>query len=197
MADPGDTAPFRPRYMVSLSQPAAESVLPHDVVGLPRLFLVMLRVPAIAKACREREPAIGEPFQLRLLAFEVLRALLVRVAGSERIETYHDRIREVLAAQIAPEAVRRIHGLMVQTLVETRSDDCEALFEHYRGAATTKNASIQAGLAAAKAGTALAFDRAVFFYRHALALTPASSAAPGVEGRIRERAGHGRPAEKR
>ena len=59
----------------------------------------------------------------------------IRSSGSsERVETYHDRIREVLAAQIAPDAVRRIHGLMVQALVERRSDDCEALFEHYRGA---------------------------------------------------------------
>ena len=75
-----------------------------------------------------------------------------------------------------PTTVRRIHGLMVQALVERRSDDCEALFEHYRGAGDPENASIQAGLAAAKASTALAFDRAASFYRHALALTPASSA---------------------
>ena len=35
----------------------------------------------------------------------------IRSSGSsERIETYHDRIREVLAAQMAPDAVRRIHG---------------------------------------------------------------------------------------
>ena len=44
------------RYMVSLSGPAAESTLPSDVVALPRLFPMMLRVPAIARACREREP---------------------------------------------------------------------------------------------------------------------------------------------
>ena len=41
---------------------------------------------------------------------------------------------------------------------------------------------------------ALAFDRAAFFYRHALALTPASSAAPRVEGRTRRRARQRRPA---
>ena len=373
------------RYMVSLSQPAAESVLPHDVVALPRMFPVMLRVPAIARACREREPAISEPFLLRGLAFEVLRELLVRIAdrrrlvisiddlqwadldgallleellrppdapalltvvsfrseevagkpflrklleggdrdmwtslplepmpeteagelvgallpadsplsegqklritreaggspfvleqlaryasvnrmepsraptfaemfdtrlgalspdarrfletlaicgrpmapelvcaacgvarerqslvamlrsshfirssgSSERVETYHDRIREVLAAQIAPDAVRRIHRRMVQTLVERQSDDCEALFEHYRGAGDPENASIQAGRAAEKAGTALAFDRAAFFYRQALALAPASSAAQRVEGRTGQRARQCRPA---
>ena len=30
------------RYLMSLSQPAVESVLPHDIVALPRLFPVML-----------------------------------------------------------------------------------------------------------------------------------------------------------
>jgi hypothetical protein len=73
--------------------------------------------------------------------------------------------------------VRGIHGLIVRALVERRSDDCEALFEHYRGAGDRENASIQAGLAGAKAATALAFDRAAFFYGHALALAPASSFA--------------------
>ncbi|RPH48891.1 MAG: serine/threonine-protein kinase PknK, partial [Lysobacterales bacterium] len=85
---------------------------------------------------------------------------------------------------------------MATTLVGRRSDDCEALFEHYQGAGDDENASIQAGLAAAKASTALAFDRAVFFYRHALALTPTSSAAHAWrEGVANALANAGRPAE--
>ncbi len=83
---------------------------------------------------------------------------------------------------------------MVQALVERQSDDCEALFEHYRGAGDAENAAIQAGLAGEKAGAALAFDRAASFYRHALALAPASSDAQRVAGRARRRAGQRRPA---
>src|SRR6185436_19011227 len=113
-----------------------------------------------------------------------------------RVEAYHDRIREVLAAQIVPDAVRRIHGRMVQALVEQRSDDCEALFEHYRGAGDDNNASIQAGLAGAKAGTALAFDRAAFLYGQALALRPASPAAAAWKEGFADAIAHaGRPAE--
>jgi hypothetical protein len=121
----------------------------------------------------------------------------IRSSGSsERVETYHDRIREVLASQIAPDAVRRIHGLMAQALVERQSDDCEALFEHYRGAGDHENASVQAGLAAMKAGSALAFDRAAFFYGHALALAPTSPAASAwSEGLANALANAGRPAE--
>ena len=376
------------RFMARLPETMAESLLPHDVVALPRLFPVLLRIPAIAKACREREPATSEPFMVRRLAFEGLRDLLVNIAAgrrlvifidnlqwadldgvalleellrppgapalltvvsfrseevagkpflrklldggdrnmwtplalgpmseteaselvgallpagsplteghrlqiareargspfvleqlaryagalcsmessrtptvaemfdtrlgalspnargfletlaicgrpmapelicaacgvarerqslvamlrachlirssgsSERIETYHDRIREVLAARIPPDAVRRIHGLMAQTLVERRSDDCEALFEHYWGTGDPENAAVQAGRAAAKAGTALAFDRAAFFYRHALALMPDSSAARAWrEGLANALANAGRPVE--
>jgi tetratricopeptide (TPR) repeat protein/predicted Ser/Thr protein kinase len=121
----------------------------------------------------------------------------IRSSGSsERVETYHDRIREVLAAQIAPDAVRRIHGLMVQALVEKRSHDHDALFEHYRGAGEGENAAIQAGLAAAKAAAALAFDRAAFFYGQALALAPRSpSASTWSEGLANALANAGRPAE--
>jgi eukaryotic-like serine/threonine-protein kinase len=121
----------------------------------------------------------------------------IRSSGSaERIETYHDRIREVLAAEMAPDAVRGIHHFIVQALVDKRSDDCEALFEHYLGAGDGENASIQASVAAAKAATALAFDRAAFFYRHALALTPTSSAVHAwSEGLADALANAGRPAE--
>ena len=81
--------------------------------------------------------------------------------------------------------------------VERRSDDCEALFEHYRGAGDFENASIQAGLAGEKAGGALAFDRSASFYRHALALSPISSRAQRMERRARHRAGQRRPARRR
>jgi predicted Ser/Thr protein kinase/tetratricopeptide (TPR) repeat protein len=144
----------------------------------------------VCDACgvtRERQSLVA-----MLRSFHFIRSS----GSSERVEAYHDRIREALAAQMAPGAVRRIHGLMVQTLVERRSDDCEALFEHYRGAGDHENASVQAGLAAAKAGAALAFDGAAFFYGQALTLAPASpAAATWKEGLADALANAGRPAE--
>ena len=62
--------------------------------------------------------------------------------------------------------------------------------------ATRRTRAIQAGLAAEKAGAALAFDRAASFYRHALGLTPASSAAHTWQvGLAHALANAGRPAE--
>jgi Cdc6-like AAA superfamily ATPase/predicted Ser/Thr protein kinase/tetratricopeptide (TPR) repeat protein len=121
----------------------------------------------------------------------------IRSSGSaERIETYHDRIREALAAELAPDAVRAIHRLIVQALVDKRTDDCEALFEHYLGAGEREPASIQASAAATKAAGALAFDRAAFYYRQALALTPDSTMAETwKEGLATALANAGRPAE--
>jgi serine/threonine protein kinase len=144
----------------------------------------------ICRACgitRERHSLVA---RLRSSRF-------IRSSGSsERIETYHDRIREVLAARMVPDAVRQTHRVMVEALVETQSDDCEALFEHYRGAGDPANASIQAGLAAQKAAGALAFDRAASFYRHALALTSTSTPPTAwTEGLANALANAGRPAE--
>ena len=121
----------------------------------------------------------------------------IRSSGSlERVETYHDRIREAVAARIAPGGVRQIHALVANTLVDRGSDDCEALFEHYRGAGDDDRASIQAGRAAEKACAALAFDRAALFYREALTLRPASPAAAAWREALAEAlANAGQPSE--
>ena len=117
---------------------------------------------------------------------------LVAIASrSTTIEFARDSPREW-----GPEVARRIHALMVQTLVDRRSDDCEALFEHYRGAGDAANASRQAALAGEKAATALAFGRAAFFYRQALTLCPESPTVPAWEEKLADAlANAGRPAE--
>jgi hypothetical protein len=141
--------------------------------------------------------ACGIVHERQTLVATLRSSHFIRSSGSsERVEAYHDRIREVLAAQIAPNEVRAIHSRMVGTLIERHSDDCEALFEHYRGAGDDDNASRQAGLAAAKAAAALAFDRAAVFYRLALALSPGSPAgAAWREGFANALADAGRPGE--
>jgi tetratricopeptide (TPR) repeat protein len=372
------------RYILSLPEPVVESLMPRDVAALTRMFPVMQRIPAIARACLEREPAATEPLVLRRLAFEALRELLARMAArerlviyiddlqwsdidgallleelvrqpaapalltvvsfrseevasqqflqklierrqqpwlsvslepmpdaeaieliralagaplseeqrqritseaggnpffleqlaryavtreehaeggptfaamfetrvgslpdvarrflhtlvvcgrpmapelvseasgfardarslvaglrtahfirssgsSERVEVYHDRIRETLAAQLSSHETQRIHARVADTLVDNAIDDPEALFEHYRGADDPVRASIQAGRAAERAAAALAFERAALFYSHAVDLDPTSQAAPEwKEGQARALANAGRPAE--
>jgi hypothetical protein len=120
---------------------------------------------------------------------------LVRSSGSsERIEVYHDKIRETLVAQLDAGTVARRHLRVAQALVARSVDDAEALFEHYRAGGDREQASGYALRAAEKAGAALAFDRAALFYRHALDLAARPPAA-WKEGLATALANAGRPAE--
>ena len=102
---------------------------------------------------------------------------LVRSArDSERIELYHDRIRETLAARITPDEARRMHDVMAQVLVRRGDDDPEALFEHYRSAGRNAAAAAAAAAAGEKAAAVLAFDLAATFFHHALELQPEAGA---------------------
>ena len=70
----------------------------------------------------------------------------------------------------------QIHRRLAQSLEGRGIDDPEALFEHYLGAGERVRAASHAALAAKKAASALAFDRAAGFYRRALELAPARGA---------------------
>jgi hypothetical protein len=128
----------------------------------------------------------------------MLRAVnLVRTTGTrERIEVYHDRIREALTAQLDGESARRVHRHLARTIIATGIDDPEALCEHYRAGGQPHQASLQAAQAARKATNALAFDRAALFYRQALELAPGGDErAAWTEGLATALANAGRPAE--
>jgi serine/threonine protein kinase/tetratricopeptide (TPR) repeat protein len=97
-------------------------------------------------------------------------------AAEHTLELYHDRIRQTLATQLEPKKVIQIHRRLAQAIEARGIDDPEALFEHYLGAGERVRAATHAGVAAKKAASALAFDRAAGFYRRALELAPARGA---------------------
>ena len=104
-------------------------------------------------------------------------AQFLRTSGEgHALDLYHDRIRETLAAQLDPNKVIKIHRRLAQALEGRGIDDPEALFEHYLGAGERVRAASYATRAAKKATSALAFDRAVGFYRRAVELAPANGA---------------------
>src|SRR2546421_4055975 len=104
-------------------------------------------------------------------------AQFLRTGGAEhRLELYHDRIRHTLASQLAPNKVTQIHRRLAHAIEGRGIDDPEALFEHYLGAGERVRAATHAAVAAKKAASALAFDRAAGFYRRALELAPARGA---------------------
>ena len=135
--------------------------------------------------------------ELPLVSFVACRPIL-RTGGAEHtLELYHDRIRETLATQLEPKKVTQIHRRLAQALEGRGIDDPEALFEHYLGAGERVRAATHAAVAARKATTALAFDRAVGFYRRALELAPVRGAelVDLKRGLADALANAGRPAE--
>ncbi|MCA9659570.1 MAG: AAA family ATPase, partial [Myxococcales bacterium] len=115
----------------------------------------------------------------RPLVKSLVNARLLRRSGAdEHLETYHDRIRETLAASLELEAARRTHLKIAAAMERHGLDDPEALFGHYRGAGDKIKAALYADRAAAKASDALAFDQAAQFYQYALELTPSDGDLP-------------------
>ena len=182
------------------SGPTFAAMFETRVRSLPdeaRRFLYTLVVCGSPMAPELVSEASGLARDARSIVARLRAAHFIRSSGSsERVETYHDRIRETLTAQLSPEETRRIHALVAETLVGNGVDDPEALFDHYRGADDRERASIQAGRVAERAAAALAFERAALFYSHAVDLDPTAQAAPEwKEGQARALAHAGRPAE--
>src|SRR6266851_3615560 len=124
-------------------------------------------------------------------------AQFIRAGNGHTLELYHDRIRETLAAQLSPKRVTQIHKRLAHAIEVRGIDDPEALFEHYLGAGERVRAATHAAVAARKAASALAFDRAAGFYRRALELAPARGAelVELKRGLAEALANAGRPAE--
>src|SRR5262245_29327047 len=113
------------RYIVSLPESVVETLMPPDVAALPRIFPVMQRVPAIARACLDRERSATEPLALRRLAFEALRGLLARMADRERLVIYIDDLQwsDVDGALLLEELVREPAPPALLTVVSFRSEE--------------------------------------------------------------------------
>lgn len=99
----------------------------------------------------------------------LLVARLVRLGADtteERIETWHDRIRETVVASQTPERLRELHLRLAREL--EGQGDPEAIAEHYRGAGMPDEAARRFAQAGDDAAAVLAFDRAARLYREAL-----------------------------
>ncbi|MEP6741522.1 MAG: protein kinase [bacterium] len=159
-------------------------------------------VDALAVAGRPINPDVvyqaaelsGDELQL----ISSLRAAqFIRAGNGHTLELYHDRLRETLASQLSPKKVTQIHKRLAQAIEVRGIDDPEALFEHYLGAGERVRAATHAAVAARKAASALAFDRAAAFYRRALELAPVRGAelVDLKRGLAEALANAGRPAE--
>jgi eukaryotic-like serine/threonine-protein kinase len=178
---------------VAADQIRLDTVIEARLAALPDDSRQLLSVIAVAGR-PERRAVIDAAAGLGPRSYVALRVLeaqhLAQSTGagpSDRIEAYHDRIREA-AYRALDEATRRaLHERLATVLESKRDPDPEALLDHYRSAGHGKRAGEYAIKAAEKAEHALAFERAALLYREALSLLEPQ----GEEKRqLDERLGH-------
>ncbi len=111
--------------------------------------------------------------ELPALVNQLRVAQLVRSAGArdaDRIECYHDRIRQTVVERIADEVVLDHHRRLAREYESTAHPDPETLVMHFLAAGDQDAAAEYIVQAAAQAEDALSFERAAELYRLALEL---------------------------
>jgi eukaryotic-like serine/threonine-protein kinase len=125
--------------------------------------------PESLRVVRQAAGAIGVHAALRTLEAERL-VQLTGLGEDDRIEAYHDRIREAAYRSLDDAQRRAVHSALAASLEQHDASATEALFEHHRAAGELVRAGQCALLAAEKAERALAFGRAADLYAQASAL---------------------------
>jgi hypothetical protein len=136
-----------------------------------------------------------QPALLQLRGNKLIRG--VGTSSRRSIETYHDRIREAVVAQMEPARLTLWHKRLASALEATGSDDLEAIVEHLLGAGDYGRAQIYSIRAATQAAAALAFEKAARLF--AVAVEHQDDEGWGHELLVRwadalVNAGHGRAA---
>jgi serine/threonine protein kinase/tetratricopeptide (TPR) repeat protein len=162
-------------------------------VSLDQVLLARLdALPAAARGLLEVVAVAGGPVDVRLAAaaagvqaeartaLATLRGEHLVLTGDENaVETYHDRIREVVLGSLGSEGVRERHRQLAFAMEAAGGRDSDALALHFREAGEWERAADYAQMAAEQAAAGLAFDRAARLYRLALEFKPQNDPGRG------------------
>jgi serine/threonine protein kinase len=159
------------------AETTVEAMVRERVRLLPEPARRLLEVVAVAAQplnadiAEEASASGGETGALAVL--RTGRLVRVRAAdGGQEIETYHDRIREAVVAQIPSNLLKEHHRKLASALEASGRADPEQLSLHFQEAGDSPRAAELAIAAAERAAQALAFDRAARFFRIAIELGP-------------------------
>jgi tetratricopeptide (TPR) repeat protein len=142
------------------------------VMGEPAPVPVLARAAALPPADRERA----------LVA--VTAAQLARVARTDRdawLDVYHDKVREAVLARLAPERLRRIHGLVAEAMEGWAEAPPAALAHHWMAAGARDKAIDYLMKTARSSESKLAFERAGNLYREVATLLDGAPQSPALD----------------
>jgi serine/threonine protein kinase/tetratricopeptide (TPR) repeat protein len=167
----------------AVGSPRLDDALWARVEALEPAERDMMRLVAVAGAPIGKDVVAaaagldGHAFEQRIASLR--SGNLARTLGARRtdgVECFHDRVRESVLARLAEPERRALHRRLANALEASEAPDPEALCEHFRGAGDPGRAAAEAERAAARAGEALAFDRAARLYELSLSLKPRTGA---------------------
>jgi hypothetical protein len=152
-----------------------EAVLIGRIRALPDLARRLLEVIAVAgRPVGASEACSAAGLDEHVASIDLLKqARLIRGLPSVlrvEVEVWHDRIREAVIREIAPDLLPQHHYRLAVALEESNRGDLEHLAMHFKEARESARACEYYALAAERAAQALAFDRAAQFYRQAIDL---------------------------
>lgn len=174
-SSPGEL-PREPRIRLSEVIAARVAKLPSGARRL--LETVVVAGQPIDVALARRAAGVDSHEQAVLSLLQVSHLVRTRAdSPGEKIEIYHDRIRESVLAGISPDDLKAYHNRLAITLELGGRADPELLAAHYQTAERPTKALFYAIKAAEQAFDALAFDRAARLYALALSFNPPDEAA--------------------
>ena len=128
------------------------------VAGQPTVLSTLQAAAGIRNATAARDDLIAA----RLVRLRTL-------VGRDEIEVYHDRIREAITAELDPATLTELHHEMASGLCKAAQADPERIAVHYEKAFEARLCTRYALEAARHAVQVLAFHKASFFFKMALA----------------------------
>jgi hypothetical protein len=158
------------------SGPSLAAVVNSRLRALPASALALLEVVAVAEmplssrvARAVAESSDGETALVALRSAKLVRA--TPGDAEERLQCYHDRIREVVLASLDAERSRALHRRLAIALETEPGVDAERLVGHFERAGEREKTALYAERAGEAAANALAFGRAGSFYELAFSLS--------------------------
>jgi tetratricopeptide (TPR) repeat protein len=182
-----------PLFIQQLAARATESRAAHTTLGLADVIISRVReltgpaqrlVETVALAGQPIDEAVairaatldGAASRPASLSIRHSKLIVARTSGDSIVlEPAHDRIREALVRAMPAPETRSAHRRIAEALLALTRPDPDTLVRHFRGAGDDARTREYALLAAERADSALAFERAAEYYKLILELTPADA----------------------